>query len=118
MGQHMTNEPFEIPGIVRVEKAKPYRKAVATEDLLRNDRTAEHYQVGAFDSLGKPIVLGDEMTYVDWLNRSDVCWRVYEWQAVEAGAVAKWVPVADFATRDEAVNSAESRAVSHRQAGA
>ncbi len=107
-------EIFEIPGIVRVDKAKPYHKAVATEALLSNERTASHYQVGAFDSFGKEIVLGEEMTYVDWHNKADVVWRVYEWHLADDD-VERWMPAGDFKTRDEAVNEAARRAATIRQ---
>ena len=109
------DEPFEIPGIVRVEKAKPYRRAVATEALLDDSRTAEHYRVGAFDSLGKLIVLGEEMTYVDWKNRNDFVWRLYENHYDEDRDRDVWRRAEDFATRDEAVNEAARRAASIRQ---
>ena len=111
------NLPFEVPGIVRVEMAKPYRTVVATEDLLDDKVTAEHYRVGTFDALGKPIVLGEDMTYVDWRNPQDVVWRVYEWHLDEASDRECWVPTDDYATRDEAVNEAARRAASISQAG-
>ena len=111
------DEPFEIPGIVRVERAKPYRTAVATEALLSDDRTASHYQVGAPDAMGKRIVLGEQMTYVDWRNSKDVVWRLYEWHHDEDQDRAYWKPMEDFTSRDLAVNEAASRAASIRQVG-
>ena len=108
-------DPFEIPGIVRVEKAKPYRTAMATEALLQNDRTATHYQVGKPDSFAKPIVLGEEMTFVEWHKPEDFVWRVYEWHLDERDDIEKWVPAGDFKTRDEAVNAAAFRAATIRQ---
>lgn len=113
----MTDTPFEIPGIVRVEKAKPYRKAVATEALLDDQVTAEHYRVGSADSLGKPIVLGEEMTYVDWHNSEDAVWRLYEWHLDEADDGERWRPAEDFTSRDAAVNEAARRAACIRQTG-
>ena len=110
------DEPFEIEGIVRVEKAKPYRTATATEALLDNERTAEHYHVGAFDALGKLIVLGEKMTFVDWRKSEDFVWRVYE-RSLDDQDIERWVPAGDYATRDEAVSEAARRAATIRQAG-
>ena len=111
------DEPFEIPGIVRVEKAKPYRTAVATKALLQDGRTADHYRVGAPDSLGKPIVIGEEMTYIDWLNPDDFVWRLYEWHFDDDRDRDYWKPMDDFTDRDAAVNEAARRAASVRQVG-
>lgn len=55
-------------GAFRVEKGPPLRRAVATAQLLGNHQTAEHYQEGAPDALGNPIVRGEEMAFLDWLG--------------------------------------------------
>lgn len=57
---------IEIGDAVRIEAGPVRRRGIATEELLSNDVTAGHYQVGAPDALGKPIVLGEIMDYVDW----------------------------------------------------
>lgn len=60
---------IEIDGRVRVERGPRMLTAVATEELLSNEVTASHYKVGGLDKLGKVIVLGEEMTYLDWLGK-------------------------------------------------
>lgn len=57
---------IEIDGKVRIEPGPVLLQAKATEELLDNAVTAEHYQPGAFDALSKPIELGKTMSYLDW----------------------------------------------------
>lgn len=63
-------------GAVLIEYGPVYKTAVATEELLSNEITAAHYQVGAPDSMGKVIEIGQAMTYVDWLGEH--AWFVYK----------------------------------------
>lgn len=58
----------DIGDRVRVERGPRMVTAIATEELLDDNVTAGHYKVGGFDKLGKPIVLGQEFTYLDWLG--------------------------------------------------
>lgn len=52
---------------VRIESGPKILTAeVATVELLSNEATAKHYQVGMPDALGKPIRLGEPMTYAAW----------------------------------------------------
>lgn len=79
---------------VRVEPGPVRRTAVATEELLSDAVTARHYKptpkdpetgdfvrdkkggfIGPRDAAGKPIVLGEEMTYLDW--RGKRVWKIY-----------------------------------------
>ena len=61
---------------VILERGCVRRKAIATEELLSNDVTQSHYVVGRLDALGKEIVLGEEMAYIDWKS-SDRVWYIY-----------------------------------------
>lgn len=76
---------------VRLESGPVRKIAIATEELLHDDATAGHYYVGeriedgvrkiGRDALGKPIVLGEEMTYLQWGGRNTVPvmgWYVYK----------------------------------------
>jgi len=68
---------MKINGTICIEAGPARVTAVATEALLANEVTAEHYQVGRFDALSRPIVLGEEMTYLDWLG--DYVHYLYLW---------------------------------------
>ena len=86
---------------VRIERGHCRRNAVATKELLSNDVTAAHYFAGmrkvseggktvekvGIDALGKPIVLGEPMDYIDWKS-PERAWYLYQmdkdgiWQKV------------------------------------
>jgi len=72
----MKRELIEIGSTIRVENGPSRRKAIATRELLDDKVTASHYQAGAFDAMGKRIVLGEPMTYLDYLN--DLVWYIYQ----------------------------------------
>ena len=72
----MKREMIEIGSTIRVENGPVQKVAVATKELLDNAVTASHYQVGAFDSMGKRIVLGQPMTYLDYL--AEDVWYIYQ----------------------------------------
>ena len=72
----MKRELIEIGITIRVENGPARKTGVATEELLDNKNTAEHYQEGAKDAMGKQIVLGEEMTYLHF--RGDLVWYVYQ----------------------------------------
>lgn len=64
---HPNNENITCVGEnVRIEAGPKLVTATATEELLHNDRTADHYQVGLRDAKGIPIKLGKEMSYLEW----------------------------------------------------
>ncbi|HEV7286500.1 MAG TPA: hypothetical protein VGN75_16720 [Kaistia sp.] len=63
----LNDDLSEIDGKVRVERGPARKTGKATEALLSDDRTLSHYQVGALDAAGQPIVLGKTMAYLDWL---------------------------------------------------
>lgn len=65
----------EIDGKFRIEKGPRTVVAVATKELLDNNVTAGHYQVGAPDALNKEIKLGEQMTYRDW--KGEFWYHVY-----------------------------------------
>lgn len=49
-----------------VERGPKLVTETATEELLANSRTANHYSVGLRDAAGKEIVLGEPMTFLEW----------------------------------------------------
>lgn len=51
---------------VRIEQGPMLKRGVATKELLSNDKTADHYQLGGPDAFGKPIVEGSQFDYLDW----------------------------------------------------
>lgn len=78
-----TGDMVEIGGTVRIEPGPRKVVAKATEELLGNDMTADHYFAGervvgqdadgndlthlGIDALAVPIVVGKDMTYLDWV---------------------------------------------------
>jgi hypothetical protein len=66
---------FLVGDDVIVDCGPARKQAEATPELLSNAVTADHYTAGKIDALGKPIVLGESMTYLDWL--APFGWYVY-----------------------------------------
>lgn len=83
---------LQIGDTIRIESGPVLRRAEATRELLDDAVTASHYTVPrtataeeiadpavltvdgmatAFDALGQPIKLGEEMAYLDWLGHND-----------------------------------------------
>lgn len=56
----------EIDGRFRIESGPVRRREIATEELLSDKVTAEHYQVGRPDALNNIITLGEPMDFIDW----------------------------------------------------
>ncbi|MFO1151017.1 MAG: hypothetical protein U1E62_21795 [Alsobacter sp.] len=73
---------------VRIEAGPARLESKASPELLSNERTAEHYQVGLIDAAGRTIEIGKPMTYLDWKGRPGFY-------------VAQWVP--DEAHPDQGV---------------
>ncbi len=57
---------IEIGDTIRIEDGPPRKKTIATAEVLDDKITAKHYQKGRSDAMGKPIVIGEEMTYLDY----------------------------------------------------
>ncbi len=57
---------IEIGNTIRIEDGPARRKTIATAEVLDNRITAKHYQEGKSDAMGKKIVLGEDMTYLDY----------------------------------------------------
>ena len=57
---------IEIGKTIRIEDGPPRKKTIATAEVLDDKITAKHYQKGKSDAMGKKIVLGEEMTYLDY----------------------------------------------------
>lgn len=71
-----TRELIEISDTVRVESGPVRRRAIASHDTLSDGVTARHYKAGRFDAEGKVILLGQEMTYLDY--RGDWAYHIYQ----------------------------------------
>ncbi len=87
----------------RVEAGPAYKTAVATPELLDDHVTASHYKVGQKDAMGKTIVLGERITYLDYKG-VDV-WYIYKlgkerWDAVgvESTEERAWEKVREWGT--------------------
>lgn len=96
---------FVFDDVVAVEYGAVYKTEIATEELLSDTKTASHYVVGAPDAAGNEIVLGQPMTYVDWLG--DHAWFVYRLTAVpedevDARGATYWELKGYRETQDEA----------------
>ena len=106
---HRVNENLlQIGATVRVERGPRRVEAIATTELLSDEATAAHYQEGAFDAIGRRIVLGEPMTYLDWLAGA-TSFYLYRLEHVEVpghdDAVPIWVEQAVFDTEDAAINA-------------
>jgi hypothetical protein len=73
--ERLSDTLVELGGRVRIERGPKVKEAKATEKLLSNDVTADHYQVGRVDAVGKTIALDKPMRYVDWFGEYE--WKVY-----------------------------------------
>lgn len=99
----------EINGAVRIEPGHVRRRAVATEELLSNQRTASHYHAPivtkdanpetgevtevvtyAKDAKGKEIKLGEEFDYIDYKS-DEQQFNVYVWRDDGKGTM-RWMP--------------------------
>ncbi|MBE3088019.1 MAG: hypothetical protein IMZ71_02735 [Chloroflexi bacterium] len=127
----MKREMIEIGTTIRVENGPARKTAIATEELLDNKVIASHYQAGLKDALGKVIILGEPMTYLDY--RGELVWYIYQLQEVGVNAegevllpdskhilktgrepedrkavktVEKWLPVAVETTKELALTAA------------
>ncbi|MBE3063853.1 MAG: hypothetical protein IMZ69_02400 [Spirochaetes bacterium] len=127
----MKREMIEIGTTIRVENGPARKTAIATEELLDDAVTVSHYHIGLKDALGKVIVLGEPMTYLDY--RGEDVWYVYQLQEVGVNAagevllpdskhilktgrepedreavrtVEKWIPVAVETTKERALTAA------------
>jgi hypothetical protein len=85
----MHSESISISETVVIESGPAKKKAIATEELLSDAVTAGHYKAGAKDAMYKSIVIGQEMTYLDWLG----AWVWYVYQEREVGIDAAGRPV-------------------------
>ncbi|WP_336802361.1 hypothetical protein [Kaistia sp. MMO-174] len=73
--RQINEDLFEIGGLVRIERGPARHQAKATAELLSDECTAAHYQVGMADAAGKVIELGKTMTYLDWQGERG--WYLY-----------------------------------------
>jgi hypothetical protein len=98
----MKRELIEIGSTIRVENGPARKTAVATPELLDDKMTASHYQVGAFDAMGKRIVLGESMTYLDY--RGKWVWYIYQLKDDETAPEGKrWMPAGVEETQEAAL---------------
>lgn len=101
----MKREMIEIGSTIRVENGPARKTAVATRELLDDRMTATHYQEGAVDAMGKRIVLGEPMTYLDY--RGEWVWYVYQLKDDETAPEGKrWMPAGVEKTQEAALTFA------------
>jgi len=101
----MKREFIEIGSTIRVENGPARKTATATKELLDNRVTAEHYQVGAFDAMGKRIVLGESMIYLDYYG--EWVWYIYQLKDDATAPEGKrWMPAGIETTKERALTAA------------
>lgn len=93
---------IEIDGRARVERGPAPRTSIATKEILSDEVTAAHYQLGKRDANGVPIVEGQEFAWLDWLGQS--VWYVYVLEG--DGEQARWVEQGYHASEDAALTAA------------
>lgn len=101
MIRQINDDLIHIDDTVVLERGPRRLSAMATDALLSDEVTASHYQVGRPDALGKPIVLGEPMTYLDWnaFRQGVGKWYVYK---LDGGIFAL---AGEFDTQAEAVEA-------------
>lgn len=112
---HINEKLFSIDEVIRGEIGPPLKRAKATKELLSDEVTARHYQVGERDAENNIIEEGKEMAYLDWKNKDQWCWYLYRWTAMEGQDkdgktvdLSRFVEVEQFAgTKDEAIARAQ-----------
>lgn len=83
----MKRELIQVTPTVRVECGPVRRATIATEEVLDDRMTARHYQEARPDAMGKPIEIGEPMTYLDY--RGPWGWHVYQVQPVMLDAAGR-----------------------------
>lgn len=129
----MKRELIEIGTTVRVENGPARKTAVATAELLDDAVTASHYfarQVrparyeideegnpgalispaetipGGKDAMGKEIILGEPMTYLDY--RGEWVWYVYQLKPDKTHIDGeRWLPAGVETTKERALTAAK-----------
>lgn len=111
---------------IRIEPCPKRVTEIATEELLSDTLTAAHYQVGGTDASGRPIVLGEPMTYLCWGGADAapiIVQNVYqmtpipEEELIDGGATERFVCVGSYDTRDEAISAGTAIAISLANGG-
>ena len=90
---------------VRIEPGPRVKQALATAELLSDEATAAHYKIGRPDAHGKPIEIGQPMTYAAWGGTKqprEIEFKVY---GLEQG---RWALKGAFDTHDEALAFAKT----------
>jgi hypothetical protein len=101
----MKREMIEIGETLRVENGPARKTAVATAELLDDAVTASHYQIGERDAVGRPIVIGEPMTYLDY--RGEWVWYIYQLRDDEtAPDGTRWLPAGVETTKERALTAA------------
>lgn len=102
----MKREMIEIGTTIRVENGPARKTAVATKALLDDAVTASHYAVGERDAMGKEIVLGEPMSYLDYFG--EWVWYVYQLRPDDTHADGeRWLPAGVETTKEAALIAAE-----------
>jgi hypothetical protein len=118
----MNSESIKISETIVIESGPAKKKAIATEELLSDAVTAGHYKAGLrevtmpdgsvvmkpyVDAMNKPIFLGEEMTYLDWLG--EWVWYVYQERDVGIDAAGRPVGIDDDGRLIESAESVSTR---------
>lgn len=101
---------IELDGKIRIERGPKLKIDIATEELLSDEVTAQHYKAPVVteengekiitythDAIGETIELGKEIVYLDWLGEHT--WYIYKQVEVtlEGGAIStSWAEVGTF----------------------
>lgn len=104
---------IQVTPDIRVESGPARKRALATQELLDNSRTAPHYYEGVrkvgkelkrgVDALGKPIQIGQHMDYLDWHNE-------YVWYIYQKNDQGRYIRITNYPTEAAAVLAASKLA--------
>ena len=98
---------IQVSASVRVESGARRMAGKATEELLADTVTHPSYKVGAKDALGKEIVLGKDIAYLD-IYAPEV-WYVYKLTEVDEGGkkLERYLPIGVHDTEEAALTQAQ-----------
>jgi hypothetical protein len=98
-------EMIEIGTTIRVENGPARKTTIATKELLDDVVTKSHYAVGLKDAMGKVIVIGEPMTYLDYFG--EWVWYIYQLREDETHSDGvRWLPAGIETTKERALTAA------------
>ena len=96
-----TRELIQGSPTVRVECGPKRKRTKASKEMLNDRVTAPHYSIGRLDAMGKRIVVGKEMTYLDYMG--EWVWYVYKLDK----DTDKWLVKGEFVDKESAIEYAK-----------